>query len=320
MVAQARRRGDAQGTRLTSGADHSHSPGRSWGTYFAFASPVDLTGEGSIGRQVYVFSQLDYACQQGRPELRPPTEIESSGRPLPPCPNPKRPFLVKATSALPADEVDNPSVNVDGNVVAFEAYGRFNNTFGGTTGERRQIFVANLATGEVPITGDSPGDSVKPSLNEKDGDGLESTARCSAASRIRRFAVLDPVGAAWQITHGPVQQPMLNRIGATLLQSGQRRRDGTQHLADLLVRQDDRSDVQMTDGNAQPQPVPRRAPPGQVYSSPTPRISRAAGGCTQVIAPLTRRATFISNSCLTGRLHEPRCRSGRRRLSSAPIS
>jgi hypothetical protein len=60
-----------QGTRLTSGADHTHSAGRSWGSYYAYVSPVDLTGGGAVGRQAYVFSLLDYACQQGGPSSVP---------------------------------------------------------------------------------------------------------------------------------------------------------------------------------------------------------------------------------------------------------
>ena len=35
-----------QGTRLTSGADHAHSTGRSWGSYYAYASSVDRIQEG----------------------------------------------------------------------------------------------------------------------------------------------------------------------------------------------------------------------------------------------------------------------------------
>src|ERR1043165_3089015 len=65
-----------QGTRLTSGADHTHSAGRSGGCYHPYRSPVDRTGGGAVGRQAYVFSLLDFACQEGRPELRPPTETE----------------------------------------------------------------------------------------------------------------------------------------------------------------------------------------------------------------------------------------------------
>jgi hypothetical protein len=157
-----------QGTRLTSGADHTHSAGRSWGSYYAYVSPVDLTGGGAVGRQAYVFSLLDYACQQGRPELRPVTETRSAaGRPLPACPNPKRPFLVRATNAQPTDEVDNASVSVDGNIVAFEAYGRFNNSFGGG-GRASADLRRERGHGQViPVTGDSRGDSTKPSLNEK---------------------------------------------------------------------------------------------------------------------------------------------------------
>ena len=58
-----------QSIRVTSGAVHHHSTGRSWGRFFAYMSPVDLTGGGFGGNQIYVLSIVDYACQLGRPEL-----------------------------------------------------------------------------------------------------------------------------------------------------------------------------------------------------------------------------------------------------------
>ena len=57
-----------QSIRVTSGAVHHHSTGRSWGRFFAYSSPVDLTGGGFGGNQIYVFSIVDYACQLGRPD------------------------------------------------------------------------------------------------------------------------------------------------------------------------------------------------------------------------------------------------------------
>ncbi len=213
-----------QAVRLTSGDSHDHPATRSWGAYFAFVSDVDLTGEGSTGRQVYVFSLLDYACQKGRPELRPPTETESGGYTLPPCPNPARPYLVKATSADPADNVDNPSVTADGTLVAFDAWGFFNNSFGGDAASRRQVFVKNMTTGKIiPVTGNPDGDSTRPSLNSKGvtvGGGslaFQSTAALLGGSpgisQVFMYSV--PTGQLWQISNGlgPSINPMMNRLG-----------------------------------------------------------------------------------------------------------
>ena len=44
------------GSLISKGASHDHPVTRSWGDYFAFISPTDLTSVGSVGRQVYVFS------------------------------------------------------------------------------------------------------------------------------------------------------------------------------------------------------------------------------------------------------------------------
>jgi hypothetical protein len=307
-----------QGTRLTSGADHSHSPGRSWGSYFAFASPVDLTGAGSVGRQAYVFSQLDYACQEGRPELRPPTETESSGRPLPPCPNPERPFLVKATSALPTDEVDNPSVSVDGNIVAFEAYGRFNGFFGGTAGARRQIFVINLATKQIiPVTGDSRGDSTKPSLNEK-GTVLtfESTAPLlgglTGFRQIFMYSVQS--GQLWQVTNGAAhsRNPMLNRNGNNLSfeSSAALKSDGHDTGISQIYWYDKSTETvfQMTEGNASSRNayIDERRPAQVYFESDATNLPGTSGGPgTQIYRvtlaagelPFVEQLTFGPGDC-----------------------
>jgi hypothetical protein len=308
-----------QGTRLTSGADHSHSAGRSWGSYYAYASPVDLTGGGAVGRQAYVFSLLDYACQQGRPELRPVTETESAaGRPLPPCPNPKRPFLVRATNAQPSDEVDNPSVSVDGNIVAFEAYGRFNNSFDGQAGARRQIFVVNVATGQIiPVTGDGRGDSVKPSLNEK-GTVLafESTAPLlgGAAGFRNVFMYSVQSGQLWQVTKGAgaSRNPMLNRIGNHLTLESQADLKGDGHDTGIsqIFWYDKGTETlfQMTDGNASSRnPYLDERRPAEVYfeSDATNLPGTSGGPGTQIYRarissgelPFIEQMTFGPGDC-----------------------
>jgi Tol biopolymer transport system component len=131
-----------------------------------------------------------------------------------------RPWLTKATAGNPADEIDNPSVSVDGKIVAFEAYGSFQNSFSGGASFRRQIFVVNRETNQVlAVTGDSRGDSIKPSLSEN-GTVLvfESTAPLLAGvqgvSQIFVYSLVS--GELWQVTNGmgPSRNPMTNRVAS----------------------------------------------------------------------------------------------------------
>ena len=161
---RAIQRAAPQSIRATSGAPHQHSTGRSWGRYFAFSSPVDLTGEGSTASQAYVFSIVDYACQLGRPDLQIDSEDPVT------CPTPPKPYLVKATSGSSADNISNPSVNNTGTIVAFEAYGSFEGKCAGAAASRRQIFVRDIVAGKTTaVTCEPGGDSYGPSLNDAGG-------------------------------------------------------------------------------------------------------------------------------------------------------
>jgi Tol biopolymer transport system component len=224
--ADAIQRATPQSIRVTSGASHHHSTGRSWGRYFAVSSPVDLTGEGSTGSQVYVLSVADYACQFGRPELQLPSE-----EPLV-CPSPARPHLIRATSGTPGDAIDNPSVNGTGTIVAFEALGSYAGKCSGTPGaaSRRQVFIANLATGDLKaVTCNPDGDSFAPSLNDA-GGALTFVSRSgflggpSGIPQVYVYQYQNPnperVGEITGITTGrfavgkaPSGSPMLNKLG-----------------------------------------------------------------------------------------------------------
>jgi hypothetical protein len=217
-----------QSIRVTSGAVHHHSTGRSWGRFFAYSSPVDLTGGGFGGNQIYVFSIVDYACQLGRKEL------ERSNDPLN-CPDPAQPYLVLATDANPQDGVDNPSVDSSGTVVAFEALGSFEGKCQGGAANRKQVFIRDLSFNPpktTPVTCNPDGDSYAPSLN--DGGGVVafvSTANLTGGGSgipqvfVYQYKVADPtdirlVGTLQGISTtpvaagtGPSGAPMLNADG-----------------------------------------------------------------------------------------------------------
>ena len=217
-----------QSIRVTSGAVHHHSTGRSWGRFFAYSSPVDLTGGGFGGNQIYVFSIVDYACQFGRPDL------ERSNDPLN-CPKPARPYLVRATDANPQDGVDNPSVDSSGTVIAFEALGSFEGKCGGGAAHRKQVFVRDLSFNPpktTAVTCNPDGDSYAPSLNDGGGAvAFVSTANLTGGGTgipqvfVYQYKVADPtdvrlVGTLQGISTtpiaagtGPSDAPMLNADG-----------------------------------------------------------------------------------------------------------
>jgi Dictyostelium (slime mold) repeat len=223
--AAAIQRAAPQSTRVTSGASHVHSTGRSWGRYFAFSSPVDLTGQGSTASQVYVFSIVDYACQLGRPDLQIDSEEPVT------CPNPPKPYLVKATDGTPADNISNPSVNETGTLVAFDAFGSFGGLCSGGATSRRQVFIKDLTTGKATAVTCSPdGDSYSPSLNAAGGAvTFTSTATFGRAPAgipqvyVHQYASPEPrpgVGQTTPISFGdfarglaPSGAPMLNKLG-----------------------------------------------------------------------------------------------------------
>jgi hypothetical protein len=223
--AAAIQRATPQSIRVTSGATHQHSTGRSWGRYFAFSSPVDLTSEGSTASQVYVFSVVDYACKFGRPELQIPSEEPVV------CPTPARPYLVKATSASPAGNVANPSVNNTGTIVAFEAFGSFEGRCGGAAASRKQIFVKDLTTNKTtPVTCNPDGDSTGASLNDAGGAVVFTSTSSFLGSPagipqvyVYQYSSPEPrpgVGQITPISFGPYAlgmaasgSPMLNKLG-----------------------------------------------------------------------------------------------------------
>ena len=225
--AAAIQRATPQSIRVTSGATHTHSTGRSWGRYFAFSSPVDLTGEGSTASQVYLFSVVDYACQFGRPEL----QIESE-EPVT-CPSPKRPYLVKATSGSPADNIANPSVNTAGTIIAFEAFGSYKGLCPGAAASKRQVFVADLVSGQTTaVTCQADGDSYGPSLNDA-GGAVVFTSTSSVLGGgspagvpqvyVHQYSTPEPrpgTGTTTPISYGrfalgkaPSGAPMMNKLG-----------------------------------------------------------------------------------------------------------
>lgn len=224
--AAAIQRATPQSIRVTSGATHVHSTGRSWGRYFAFASPVDLTDQGSTAAQAYVFSVVNYACQFGRPELQIPSEEPVT------CPNPNLPYLVKATNGTTADNIANPSVNSTGTIVAFEAFGSYEGLCSGAARSRRQVFVRDLTLGKTTaVTCETDGDSYGASLNDAGGAVVfTSTASTLSASPagipqvyVYQYSSPEPRPGLGQITpisygqfalgKGPSGAPMLNKLG-----------------------------------------------------------------------------------------------------------
>jgi hypothetical protein len=289
-----------QAIRVTSGAPHTHPSTRSWGWYLAFVSSVDLTGEGSVGPQVYVFDLLNYSCQFGRPDLRPATQVPL----FPTCPTTPTPFLVRATAGNPGDQISNPSVNSTGEVVAFEARGSFNNTFSGPAANRRQIFMRNLKTGVIhPVTGNPDGDSTLPSLNDTGGTlTFQSTANLlgtpTGISQVYMYTVPQSVapggtgtGALVVITRGMGNstRPMLNKIGTHVVfqSTANLRGNGTDTGISQIFIYDRGSEkiVQLTDGNADSRnPYVEEKRPGALFfeSDATDLPGTAGGPGTQI--------------------------------------
>ena len=214
-----------QSIRLTSGASHQHSTGRSWGRYFAFSSPVDLTGDGVTGSQAYVFSAVDYMCAEGRPELQSPFDDPVT------CPTTPKPYLIRATSGSANAAISNPSVNATGRLVAFEAFGSLSPTCAAKPGAagRKQVFIKNLGTGELKaVTCEPDGDSYQPSMNAGGAVTFLSTARLTGSTTgipqvyVYQYEGTDPskVAVLTGVTSGqfalgvaPSGAPMLNRNG-----------------------------------------------------------------------------------------------------------
>ena len=66
--AQALHEESPSAIRLTSADDHTHTPGQSWGNWFAFSSTQDLAGQGPLraaGRQIFLFNLGFFDCAEG---------------------------------------------------------------------------------------------------------------------------------------------------------------------------------------------------------------------------------------------------------------
>ncbi len=160
--------------RFTGGTEHVHPSTRAWGGYFAFSSDADLLGNGSTGRQIYLFNLLFYDCTKD-------TIHNDEQRRL--CPDPVPPYLVQVTNG-PGDP-DNPTVGtltdqngVENVRVGFDALGVFSGA-PGAQASRRQIYIKDVTTGEVvQVTQGTDGDSTHPSFNVTGGTVVfQSTAR-----------------------------------------------------------------------------------------------------------------------------------------------
>jgi hypothetical protein len=155
----------------------SHSQGRSWARYNAFSSTENLLGDGSTGRQIFVWRHFNWVCQNGKPTA--PTAAM--------CPNPPEPFLYRVTNG--PGSPDHPSVSdtfeTNGTFpqpplaqwVTFEADGSYNGSTG-CEASRRQIFLFEVYSKELrQITFGCDGDSTNPTLSFHGGlVAFESTA------------------------------------------------------------------------------------------------------------------------------------------------
>jgi hypothetical protein len=182
--------------QITNGVSHTHPFGRSWGNYLAFTSSQDLAGTGNTTKQVFVFNLAAYDCAQG------------TTQPTTPCPPAGTPYIWQLTTGN--GQPENPSAGTPpsgGNPtindlwVAFDALGSFSvpgalSPLSGAAGQRRQIYMANLKTGEYRrVTMSADGDSVRPSVNvlagvvvfESTASALSGIANPSGTSQIYAY-------------------------------------------------------------------------------------------------------------------------------------
>ncbi|HZP41417.1 MAG TPA: hypothetical protein VFD84_07880 [Candidatus Binatia bacterium] len=146
---------------VTAVGAHAISTGRSWDRNLVFSSTEDLLGNGSTGRQIFLFQLTEYDCEQG-------TTLQGTV-----CPQPPWHPLIQVTQG-PGDP-DNPSVGINNNqdtrpaVVAFDAFGSYGNLAGCSLAcqQHRQIFTYNLVTHVLSrITSSTDGDNTHPSVSK----------------------------------------------------------------------------------------------------------------------------------------------------------
>jgi hypothetical protein len=168
--------------QVTHNGTHAMSPGRSWDRSLTFSSTEDLLGNGSTGRQIFIYNLADDDCLAGLtqeqttcpPEPWHPLQQVTAGPG-----NPDNPSV--AVSPTNVGTVDGSSVTLQRPAwVAFDADGGFNGGIGCSAAcqAHRQIFIVNLLTNDVQrITSATDGDSVRPTLSFGGGImAFESTA------------------------------------------------------------------------------------------------------------------------------------------------
>jgi hypothetical protein len=200
-------------TRLTFGGSHSHTPGRQWSTRaLSFSSDVDLLGNGSTGRQLFVFDLYAFDCNHG------------TTAPRTPCFVPPLPALIQVTSG--PGSPDNPSMVFRSlnQVVAFDADGSFSGDTGAAA-THRQVYLMNIITGEIiQITSSPDGDSVRPTINTTGNFvAFESTAPLRGGAPgvsqifVYQFSWAFRTGVLRQVTAGqaPSTEPSLTAVTNT---------------------------------------------------------------------------------------------------------
>ncbi|MCW5889310.1 MAG: PD40 domain-containing protein [bacterium] len=190
--------------RISKGAPTSHPTTPSWDRYVAFASSGDLVGTGNTTRQVFLFNLFAHDCDIGGIVIG--------------CPLPAVPPIRQITSGPGAP--DNPTINQAGTLLAFDALG----SYGGGTGPaaaRRQIFLLNLATGDLRrVTNGTDGDSVRPSLSRAGGRMVfESSASLVGPSGVTQIYLYETnLGGLQRLTDGaaPSTNPALNKLASVV--------------------------------------------------------------------------------------------------------
>ena len=148
---------------------------RSAGQVFAFVSDQDLLGNGSTGRQVFVYSHLGWVCANGRPD--PSTQAV--------CDTTQQHIYQQVTFG-PGDP-QNPSIDEHGTKVYFDALGSIDS---GPDATRRQIFTVDLESRELArVTNFAFGDSTHPQMSPRGGlVAFESTVpSCASAPGVRQL-------------------------------------------------------------------------------------------------------------------------------------
>lgn len=190
--------------RLSKGAPTVHPATPSWDRHVAFVSSADLVGTGNTTQQVFLFNLFAHDCGTGG---------VVAGCPLPPVP-PIRQITTGAGAP------DDPSINMHGTLIAFDALGSYD---GGTgpAAAYRQIFLLDLMSNTLRrVTNGTDGDSVRPSLNRAGGKLVfESTASLVGPGGPSQIYLYDTrVDTLQRLTNGKAssRSPALNKLGTVI--------------------------------------------------------------------------------------------------------